>query len=117
MKKSNKIILPVFFILFYVLFLSIGMSCLLAILGMALGASLDGKATLSLYPKFWPFCFLVGLFALIALIVLLALNIKFSHRLGYKKLTWLFQLVCAFFLSFPMIWVWDAVFEFLRKMF
>ena len=111
MKKSIFIILPTF-TLGNAIFLSLGMTCLLDLLSISVGISLDSEIE---YPRFIPFCMILGIVALIGVIFLLFGNVKISERLKFTKRTWYFQYIFAFVLSIPMIKLWQMLFDFLQE--
>ena len=111
MKKSIFIIHPVFASVNAV-FLSLGMTCLLNLLSISVGISLDSEIE---YPRFIPFCIILGIVALLGVIFLLFGNIKISEKLNFTKWTWYFQYIFAFVLSIPMIKLWQMLFDFLQE--
>lgn len=115
MKKSLNFVFYSLFTAIYACFFSLGVACLLQLLGVALGVALDGQTVIRQYPRLIPFCFIVGIICLIALIVLAFLNAKFSKKLNYTKTVWIIQFVCAFVISIPMIKVWEMLLGFLQK--
>jgi len=114
MKKSIFIILPTF-TLGNAIFLSLGLTCLLNLLSLAMAISLDGKSVVEQYPRFIPFCIILGIVALIGVIFLLFGNIKISERHNFTKWLWCFQYIFALVLSIPMIKLWQMLFDFLQK--
>lgn len=117
MKASSKFVLYSLFTALYACSFSLGMTCLLQLLGVALGVAIDGSAVIRQYPRLIPFCFIVGFVCLTALIALAFLNAKFSKKLNYTKAVWIIQFICAFAASIPMIMLWERLFEFLQKVF
>ena len=111
MKKSICVILS---ILANAAFFSLGMSCLLHLLSLAMAISLDSSAQ---YPRFIPFCIILGTVASLGLIAMLILNIKASEKLCFTKSGWLFEYISSFILSVPMIKLWEMLFRFLQKTF
>lgn len=111
MKKSIFIILPTF-ALGNAIFLSLGMTCLLNLLSFSVGISLDSAIK---YPRFIPFCIVLGIVALLGVIFLLFGNIKISERLNFTKWLWCFQYIFSFVLSIPMIKLWQMLFDFLQE--
>ena len=111
MKKTTFIYLPIT-ILANAAFLSLGLECLLNLLGLAMAISLDSSMQ---YPRFIPFCILCGIVALLGLIAVLVLNIKVSEKLSLTKLIWLLEYIFAVILSIPMIKLWEMLFEFMQK--
>ena len=114
MKLITKISTISLFIVAYAFFFSLGAECMLNILGLAMALSLDSTPS---YPRFVPFCFAVGLFALSALIALAFLNLKNWEEIGYTKFLCILQAIPAFFLSLPMIKVWEILFRYLQDTF
>jgi hypothetical protein len=111
MKKSIFIILPAF-TLGNATFLSLGMTCLLDLLSISVGISLDSEIE---YPRFIPFCIILGIVALLGVGFLLFGNIKISEKIIFTKWIWYFQYIFAFVLSIPMIKLWQMLFDFLQK--
>ena len=111
MKKSIFMLLPAF-TLGNAVFLSLGSTFLLNLLSISVGISLDSVIQ---YPRFVPFCIVLGIVALLGVIFLLLGNIKISERLNFTKWTWYFQYIFAFVLSIPMIKLWQMLFDFLQK--
>ena len=67
------------------------------------------------YPRFIPFCIVLGIVALLGLVAMLVLNIKISEKLNFTKTIWIFGYALALVLSIPMIKIWEMLFEFLQK--
>ena len=111
MKKSTFIFL-LFSILANAAFLSLGMECLLNLLGLAMAISLDSSPQ---YPRFIPLGIVCGIVALLGLIAMLILNIKLSEKLEYTKSVWIFEYIVTLILSVPIIKLWEMLFEFLQK--
>ena len=109
MKKVTYIILS---ILANAALFSLGIECLLNLLSLSMAISLDSVVK---YPRFIPFCIVLGIVALLGLIAMLILNIKVSEKLGFTKTIWIFEYALALVLSVPMIKIWDTLFEFLQK--
>ena len=114
MKKSIFIILPTF-ALGNAIFLSLGMTCLLNLLSFSVVISLDDSAIK--YPRFIPFCIVLGIVALLGVIFLLLGNIKISEKLKFTKWIWYFQYIFALVLAIPMMKLWEILFDFLHKTF
>ena len=109
MKKSICVIL---FVLANAAFFSLGIECLLNLLSLSMAISLDSVVK---YPKFIPFCIVLGIVALLGLVAMLVLNIKISEKLNLTKTIWIFEYALALVLSIPMIKIWETLFEFLQK--
>ena len=97
MKKATYIILS---ILANAALFSLGIECLLNLLSLSVAISLDSVVK---YPRFIPFCIVLGIVALLGLIAMLILNIKVSEKLVFTKTIWIFEYVFALVLSLPMI--------------
>ena len=111
--RKKRIVVPVLIAINAAL-LGLGMTCLLHLFGLVLGMSLDSTPS---YPRFGPFCLLVGVAALLGLILVFLWNVKISEKYDFTKRTWLVQYVCALVLSVPMLGVWERVFDVLREIF
>ena len=109
MKKSICVIL---FVLANAASLSLGIECLLHLSSLSMAISLDSVVK---YPRFIPFCIVLGIVALLGLIAILILNIKDSEKIGFTKTIWIFEYALALVLSIPMIKIWETLFEFLQK--
>ena len=74
MKKSIFIVLPAF-TSGNAVFLSLGMTCLLNLLSISVGISLDSKVQ---YPRLIPFCMILGIVALVlvVLVVIIIMIVK-----------------------------------------
>ena len=116
MKKTIKIVAYFLFVIAYASALSIGMECLLNLFGISMGIALDSN-TVNQYPRFIPFCVVVGFLALVSLLLIVILNIKVSEKLRYTKRSWFIQSVLAFVVSIPMIKLWEMLFEYMQKVF
>ena len=118
MKKALNISLVSGFTLLYACFLSLGLECFLILLEEYLARCFfGGKPMLEEYPRLVPFCVLAGLFALIAILVLVSLNVFVAKKLKNTKITWIIEAVCTIILSLPMIKIWEIVFDYLRMNF
>ena len=119
-QSANKLLKIVAYLLFsiaYASFLSLGMECLLNLLGISMGIALDGKSPANQYPRFIPFCVVVGFLALGALVLLAIWNMKVSEKLDYTKRVWCIQSVLAVAVSIPMIKLWEMLFEYMQTVF
>ena len=109
MKKSIYVILS---ILANAALFSLGIECLLNLLSLSMAISLDSVVK---YPRFIPFCTVLGIVALLGLVAMLVLNIKISEKFNFTKPIWIFEYALALVLSIPMIKIWETLFEFLQK--
>ena len=103
--------------IFQAAFLGLGMTCLLNLLGVALAVSLDGRSVIAQYPRFIPFCLVVGLLSLVILAALVVLNVIVSKKLKYTKIVWIYQSAGALVLSIPMGYLWEKLIDFLQTTF
>ena len=109
MKKSICVIVS---ILANAALFSLGIECLLNLFSLSMAISLDSVVK---YPRFIPFCIVLGIVALLGLVAMLALNIKISEKLNFTKTIWILEYAFALILSIPMIKLWEILFEFLQK--
>ena len=109
MKKTVYMIIS---ILINAAFLSLGLESLLSLLSLSVAISLDSAER---YPRFIPFCIVVGIVALLGLVAMLVLNIKISEKLNFTKTIWIFEYALALVLSIPMIKIWEILFDLLQK--
>ena len=116
MKKSSILHVSALTLTNTLLF-SLGLACLLQLLGVAMAAALDGEAVIAQYPRLIPFCLIVGLLALAGLVCLglATATMRGNDRLT-KRAVWL-TYVGAFVLSLPALWLWEAAFRFLQTTF
>ena len=105
------------FAIAYAVFLSLGIECLLNLLGVSFGISLDSTVGIERFPRFIPFCIIIGILVLCILVVIFVLNLKVSRKYGYNKKIWWIQMVLAILISIPMIKLWEMLFEFLQNKF
>ena len=117
MGKFLRVSLYILFTVGYAVFLSLGIVCLLNLLGMVMGLSLDGVFGLNRYPRFLPFCLFVGVFALAAIILLAILSYRFSEPLRLNKVIVVLQVIGGVLISFPIIKIWENIFSFLQRTF
>ena len=113
----KKYFLAIIFAIAYAIFLSLGLECLLNLLGLSMAIALDGAAVTKQYPRFIPFCMIVGLVALVLLIATFVLNLKMSEKYGLTKKIWWIQSIFSLVISFSMVKVWELLFEFLQRTF
>ena len=113
-KNGTKLLLFPTFTLAYAGVLGLGLCSLLNLLSLVMYVSIDGKEA---YPRFVPFCIVLGVICLIALAFLFVLNLKLSEKLKYGKALWIIQFVCVLLLSLPMVELWQMLFDHLQKTF
>ena len=113
----KKVLFVSTFTVAYATFLSIGLECLLQLAGISMAIALDGRAVTKQYPRFIPFCAVVGLFSLAALVVTFIINFKVSEKINITKKLWCIQIISAILISPPMAMLWRTLFEFLQKTF
>lgn len=110
MTKLTKILARLFFTVSYATFSSVGMACFFHLFSLAFVASWLDES----YPRLIPFCEIVPIICVVALICLLIWNIKLCDRLDYTRDTWIVQSVCAFAISIAMIPLWGKLIVFLQ---
>ena len=110
----KKVILAITFALAFAILFSLCFECLLNLLGISMAIALDGSGH---YPRFIPFCLIVGTIALAAVIVTFILNLKASEKIAFTKPLWITEIMIAFVISIPMIKPWEMLFEFLQQTF
>lgn len=113
----KKILLALAFAISYAIFLSVGLECLLHLSAMAMAISLDGPPVTKQYPRFIPFCLVVGILVVAALVGIFILNFKASEKYDFTKKIWWTQMIIATLISISMIKPWEMLFEFLQKVF
>ena len=113
----KKLIFFFAFIIGSAIFGGIFLGCVLQLLGIIMGISIDGLAVARQYPRLIPFCLVVGLLAVIFLALVFILGIIASQKIGISKNIWLWQIITAVFLSLPVIKLWEMAVEFLQKTF
>lgn len=111
----KKILLALAFAVAYAIFLSLGFECFLNLLGISMAIFLDGVSVADQYPRFVPFCLIIGFLALAALIGVFILHFKVSEKYEFTKEIWWTQMIVAFVISIPMIKPWEMLFAFLQK--
>ena len=99
------------------LFLGLGMVCLLYLMNLSFAVSLDGVSAMERYPRFFPFCMIMGFLALVGLVGVLCANVKASETLHFTGKVWVIQYAVALILSLPMARLWMTVIAFLRWVF
>ena len=116
MKKINRILGFLGFPVAYALAFSLGVVCLLFWWSIGFSSLLpDGVPAVMRYPRFVPFCFVVGILATLALVVLAVVHFVVSERLSFTKKTVWGQILFAFVLSLPLTELWEMLFRFLRR--
>ena len=98
----------------YALLFSLGLTCLFNLAGIIFASAIDGDVIYE-YPRFIPFCYVVGLFSLISLVACFVLNKKIESKPDLTGKAWTIRLICAFAASIPMAALWDMLFSFLQK--
>ena len=104
------------FTLGHSLVMGMGLACLLRLLGMAMAMSLD-SSVVEEYPRFLPFCLLLGLGALVGLCLLTLFNLRTAKRVGYTKVTWSIQVALVLLLALPSARMWTELLSFLQFVF
>lgn len=112
----KKAVIVLGFSLAYGILFSLGSSCMLNLLGIGMALSLDG-GILNQYPRFIPFCMLVGILTLAAIVILFIYQFYAAEKLGFTKRMWYVQFLSAVVTAIPMIELWERLFVFLRATF
>lgn len=105
------------FTLSYGVFFSLGLTCLLNLLGIAFAIGLDGHSVAEQYPRYIPFCLIMGLLCLAILITEFVINMKYFEKLGYSKPLMAIQLFVSFLISLPMLNLWSELFVYMQRIF
>ena len=113
----KKALVASLFAVIYAIFFSLGITCLVNLFGLAVAFGIDGKRVIAQYPRYIPFCLIVGFMSLIALFVIFVLNRKLSKKVTFSKKIWVLEFLCAFVFSIPMVPLWIQLFAFLQKAF
>ena len=113
MKKSTQIVFRSLFVFAYAFFFSLGAECVINLFALGFALTLDSNPR---YPRFVPFCFVMGIFALLCLVVIAILNFKKWEELEYTVLFCKIQTVLVLAASVPMIKAWHLLFVFLQDM-
>lgn len=108
-RKAFNILLASVFAVSFSAFLSLGFTCFVQLLGVFFSAN-D-------YPRLVPFCLIVGMLALFAVLVILSLNAWAAMRLEFTVSSWMVEVIGIGFLPCPMLIIWQIVFHFLRTTF
>ena len=103
------------FAIAYAVLLSFEIECFLNLLGISIGISLDSQVGMEQYPRFFPFCIIIGVLVFCILGLIFVLDLKVSQRQGYDKKLWCIQIILALSMSIPMIELWEKLFEFLQN--
>lgn len=101
----------------YAALLSIGMVCLWNLFLIALATMMFSEPTFKEYPRFIPFCYIVGLFALGGLVLLFLLDGKATEKFSFvKRICWSkFGVIIG--LTVPLFMLWSALFRYLQRIF
>lgn len=116
-KKRVRVFVYSVFTLVYSWLFSLATACFLELTGICFAVSLDGRKLIERYPRFIPFCLILGVLTVVVLVFLTVLNVKKSKMLGYTKSIWWLQYVFAVLVSVPLLFLWEPVFDFLQKTF
>ena len=105
------------FTAFYAVFASLCACCLLQIVGGVLACSAFNEPFLSVYPRFVPFCIASGAFAFIIFCLLIYFDVRLSKKNGSTKILQIIKASCALCLSFPLLILWEMLFDHLQAIF
>jgi hypothetical protein len=99
----------------YATFLSLGFTCFINMLVLALVAAVfDGPRVFWEYPRFAPFCLITGLLSLVALIATFVLNLKVAKKIEFRKKTRWLRIIGPILLSIPFTVFWAILIAVLR---
>ena len=113
----KNFVIACFFSLCYAVIFSLGIWCLLNLFSFAFAFGIDGDSAVAQYPRFFPFCIALGMAALLLLILFAFFNVKLSEKFFFSKKMVAAEVLLAFLLSLPLMKFWEAVFDFLRRVF
>ena len=114
MKNIRKVLTIALFAILCALFLGLGVECALNLLSLSFSVSVDAGSAPA-YPRFVPFCRVVGGASFVAFVGAVALNIKLSDRLDYTDNMWKIQAALSLILTLPMVKLWELLFEYLQR--
>lgn len=103
------------FTLSYAIILSLIIECLLYLLGLTFGISLDSYEPMSAEPIFFPLCIIAGILALLAIVAIFLLNFIKSERLGYTRKMWCAQGIFAIVGAVLLMKPWEILLDYLIK--
>ncbi len=116
MKRFN-IILALIFSVLYGVVVSLGIECLLSLMGFTFTISgIDAEVT-NKYPIFIPFCIAMGILAVVLLIVIFIFNLKAAEKFSFKKYLWWIEMAAACVMAYLTVKPWEDLFVFLRDRF
>ena len=90
----------------YATFLSLGLTCFINMLVLALVAAAFGSRVFLEYPRFVPFCLITGFLSLLALIATFVLNLKVAKKIEFRKKTRWLRIIGPILLSIPFTVFW-----------
>ena len=105
------------FTAFYAVFISLCACCSLQIVGGLLVRSAFNEPFLSVYPRFAPFCIASGAFSFIIFCLLIYFDVRLSKKNGSTRLLQIIKASCAVCLSFPLLILWEMLFDHLQAIF
>ena len=113
MKKAIRIIL---ICIIYSATVGLWTACVLNVLSMRMGLSLDGVSVVERHPMFFLFCCVLGIVAFAMLIAEIVLNFKFCEKLSYNSKTFSIQIILSLVLSVPMMGIWMKIIEIIHEL-
>ena len=112
MKKTANVFPLVLYTLGHAVLISLGATCALN----AVGIVFNPFGSTGSYPRFLPFCVIVGILAFAAWVILFVLNARYflNHD---THLRWKIALEVALtlLLTIPGMWLWDKFFTWLQR--
>ena len=115
--SKTKWLFAAAFSIAYALVFSLGFVCFMYLFEGYLVAAVFGESFLKDYPRFAPFCLIVGLSALATLFAVFGVNRYLSKKYVFGKAVWCVQMLVAFAVSIPMMELWTMLIEYLRIIF
>ncbi|MBR5272023.1 MAG: hypothetical protein IKU25_01325 [Clostridia bacterium] len=117
MKSVNKWFISLGFSVLHAIALSVGIYCFLDVFSGFLVAAVFDEPLLANYPRYVPFCIVVGLLALIAFILICWLNTKLFKKHSFTKPMLVVEAIVTLALTVPLVMVWADFFAYLHKIF
>lgn len=112
MKKITNSIPLILYTLGHAALVSLGAVCFLNVAAI----TLSPFGSTGSYPRFLPFCVIVGILAFAAWVILFVLNARhlLNHDTHLRRKIAL-EVVLTVFLTLPGMWLWDKFFTWLQR--
>jgi hypothetical protein len=112
MKKIKTVL---FFSLLYSVFISLLLVSFLNLLGIALAVGIDGRAVAERYPRFIPFCVIVGALSFFAILAVFHFNKEKAVSCDHTARTWCVQVLLSIAFSLPLTLAMGEAVELLQR--